>query len=143
MASELAQAASKVRAGIKAAVAAGELPPYPEGITFRVRSGRASLMTEVEVYVLGAPEAWCFTRDEWEVRRPSPASRELQAALLEIIGRHYESDGRHRFAGVTIDAETRIPATRDAYLAGEDPDGWDRNGAYDGFRVWSDADPGL
>jgi hypothetical protein len=108
MPSELARAAANVRAAIVTAVSDGTLPPYPEGIRFRVRSRRASLMTAVDVEVLGVPVAWAHPRDGGRASRPSREWRDLEAALKEIASRHYKEDGQGRFVSVAVDQETEI-----------------------------------
>jgi hypothetical protein len=104
----LAQAAKAVRADIKAAVTANSLPPHPEGITFRVRCERASLMTAVRVEILNVPRSWLYDDRPGAVNRPSPASLILRSALTRIAARHYHADGQGSFITAEIDLETEV-----------------------------------
>jgi hypothetical protein len=107
MPSPLAEAAKAIRADIKAAVAAGTLPGRPDGITFSVRTERASLMTAINVGVLAVPDSWMRTGDAGS-RRPSAEWQALESALKDIARRHYQADGQGRFISVYADADTRI-----------------------------------
>lgn len=107
MPSELAQAAKKIRADVKAAAAAKSLPPHPDGITFKVTSGTAAAMTEIRVDALNVPLAWAAPRDEDGVRHYTRDWKELEGALLEIVARHYQADGKNSFASVSIDFDTQ------------------------------------
>lgn len=116
MASELAQTAAKIRTGIGAAVKAGTLPPYPDGITFRVGAVAGVLATEIRVWACGvplewAPPAWAgaglsrgavpYGGDLFLVR--SREWLDLEAALLAVVALHYQADGLRTFASVDID----------------------------------------
>jgi hypothetical protein len=106
-----AKIAAAVRADIKAADAAGELAPYPEGVKFKVRSETFAGGCAVNVYVdvralLGwTPDHW-GTTSEWvwteipedlrrypsENRRISDELRALASKLAEIRSA-YNHDG--------------------------------------------------
>lgn len=97
--SPLAQAASAVRSDVKAAVADCTLPPYPDGITFRVRSERASLMQSVDIDVCNVPCDWLIDKSIG-VNRVSEAWTALPEALQSIAERHWDADGSMTFIGV-------------------------------------------
>jgi hypothetical protein len=105
MPSTLTEAAKAIRADIKAAVKDGTLPPYPEGVTFRVRSVRASLMAAIEITAVGVPRSWAHTGGGLAVSRPSPASLILCDALTRIAARHYRADGQTSFISADFEYE--------------------------------------
>lgn len=92
------QKAAKVRADVKAALKAGAFGQLPEGLKISVRTEYASLMSAINVTIKGAADEWAAT----------PACEALGRDLLEIVARHYEWDGRHRFADVSLDDGTRV-----------------------------------
>jgi hypothetical protein len=108
--SPLAQAAAKIRAGIKAAAANRALPAYPDGVTFRVRSRRASLMQAIDIEVLGVPRSWLYESRPGAVNRPSPAWLLLRDALEQLAGRHFAATGSTSFIGVQVDSGTGTDA---------------------------------
>lgn len=101
------QKAAKVRADVKAALKAGTLGKLPAGLKISVRTEYASLMSAINVTIKGAPDGWAFTVTEVEPgysrRNVTPACGALGRQLLEIVARHFEWDGRHRFADVSLD----------------------------------------
>lgn len=107
--SPLAEAAARIRADVKAAVAAGELPPYPNGVKFRVRSERASLMTAINIYVVNVPRSWAYDCSPGAINRMSAANLLLREALRTIAERHYTADG----SGSFIDVQVRLQGEDD------------------------------
>lgn len=107
--SPLAEAAARIRADVKAAVAAGELPPYPDGVKFRVRSERASLMTAINIYVVNVPRSWAYDCSPGAINRMSAANLLLREALRTIAERHYTADG----SGSFIDVQVRLQGEDD------------------------------
>jgi hypothetical protein len=101
------QKAAKVRADIKSALKAGTLGTLPSGLKISVRTEYASLMSAISVRLRNVPDGWAFTRTEVEPgyspRRITPECKALGAELLAIVARHYDWDGRHRFADVSLD----------------------------------------
>jgi hypothetical protein len=108
--SPLAQAAAKIRADIKTAAANRTLPDYPEGVTFRVRSRRASLMQAIDIEVLGVPRSWLYESRPGAVNRPSPAWLLLRDALERTAARHFAANGSTSFIDVQVDSETGTDA---------------------------------
>lgn len=100
--SPLAQAAKLTRGGIKAAVAGRKLPAYPDGIEFRVRARRASLMQAIDIELLNVPSSWRSDASG----RPSPAWLELRDALKDIAARYFNADGSVTFIDVQVDPAT-------------------------------------
>lgn len=108
MASELAETRERIRADVRAAVKAGALPPYPDGITFRVGAVAGVLATEIQIWACGVPMEWAPPAraaaasggDPFRVR--SRGWLDLEAALLGVVARHYQADGLRSFATVRI-----------------------------------------
>lgn len=108
MPSELAKSAASIRAAVKAAVTAKTLPPYPDGITFRVQSRRGAQVNAIDIEALHVPRAWAVPRDKFGISRPSAAWSALEAALTGIAAAHYKADGRGAFLALVIDPDTEI-----------------------------------
>lgn len=100
----LADAAEAVRAAVEAAAAG--LPPYPEGITFRV-SPRAAGARAIDVEVLGVPRSWLYDTRPGAADRPSAAWRALSDALTQIAARHFKADGKASFIDVSAELDTK------------------------------------
>jgi hypothetical protein len=101
------EAAALVRADIKRMVKDGTLPAFPAGVTFGVRSGYASLMSEVIVTIKGAAREWAVIVTQVEPgyapSRPTAACAALAESLMDVIKRHFTVDGNGRFATVRLD----------------------------------------
>ena len=107
-----ADAAKLIRADIKTAARNQEIGTYPDGITFSVRSRKASLTSAIEVTISNAPRDWAFTADPRGIPGPcqvSEACKQLGRALQAIIARHFQADGSIYFADVQLDTGTCVP----------------------------------
>lgn len=100
MTRDAAAAAKLIRTDIKTAVKAGKLGDYPAGITFSVRTRRASMMNAVDVTIKGAPREWIYTPVNDTTNRASEAARDLAGKLHDIAASHFETDGQMRFSSV-------------------------------------------
>lgn len=99
------EAAQRIRADIKTAAKDNQLGDYPDGVTFSVRRELASLMSEINVTIKGAPEEWALVEvdDKYGQRDvPTPAAKQLAEKLAAIVHRHYQADSRHRFVNVNL-----------------------------------------
>lgn len=103
--SSLAEAAARTRADVKAAAESGDLPPHPDGVRFRVRSERGSLMTAIVIYVVNVPREWALDDYPGAVNQLSPAIKLLRDALQAIAARHHKADGSSSFIDVQIRME--------------------------------------
>jgi hypothetical protein len=107
-----AEAAKLIRADIKAAGTNSELGTYPGGITFTVRTQKASFMSAIEVTINSAPPGWAYTDDPRGIpglRQVSEDCKRLGGALRAIIARHFQADGSIYFADVQLDTGTAVP----------------------------------
>ena len=97
------QKAALVRRDISAALKSGELAidagDLPAGLRISVRTGYASLMSEITVTIKGAPCEWALT----SARLFTPECQALGDALMAIIGRYYDANGKTSFATVSLD----------------------------------------
>ena len=105
------QKAALVRRDISAALKSGELAidagELPAGLRISVRTGYASLMSEIRVTIKGAPDEWALigaaTGSGDNARCPTRECRALGDALMAIIGRYYDANGKTCFATVSLD----------------------------------------
>lgn len=114
MSHQAAEAAvGRIRADLAQAVADGSLGEYPAGVTFSVRYESVPKCTEVLLTI----HDWPYARpgkapdDRFAAGRFPPDAdpetlRSLAGRFMEIIGRHWEANGRTTVAAVTMN---RLP----------------------------------
>jgi hypothetical protein len=94
------EAARAIRADLRAAVKNGEFGELPAGASISVRARYASCMSEVLVTIKGEQaRAWAIAGT-----RLSDAAAETARRLMAIVDRHFDYDGRQRFAGVSLES---------------------------------------
>lgn len=108
--SPLARCAAEIRADIKAAVTAGTLPPYPDGITFSVTKQTGAAFTAIFVELRNAPRSWLLDSTPGAVNRRSPEFARLHEAITQIAARRLDDGGFAAAVYVQADPETEKDA---------------------------------
>lgn len=108
--SPLARCAAEIRADIKAAVKVGTLPPYPDGITFRVTKQTGAASTAIFIELLNAPRPWLLDNTPGVINRRSPGFALLHEALRQIAARRLDHGGFASAIYVQSDPETEKDA---------------------------------
>jgi hypothetical protein len=104
--SPLARCAAEIRAGIKSAVAAGTLPPYPDGITFSVTTQTGAASAAIFIELRNAPRPWLADSTPGVINRRSPQFTRLHEALKQIAARRLADGGFTGTVYVQSDPET-------------------------------------
>ncbi len=104
--SPLARCAAQIRTDIKSAVAAGTLPPYPDGITFSVTTHTGAASTAIFIELRNAPRPWLADRTPDAINRRSPQFTRLHEELTQIAARRLADGGFTGTVYVQSDPET-------------------------------------
>jgi hypothetical protein len=104
--SPLARCAAEIRAEIKSAVAAGTLPPYPDGITFSVTLQTGAASTAIFIELRNAPRPWLADSTPGVINRRSPQFARLHEELTQIAARRLAGGGFASAVHVQSDPET-------------------------------------
>jgi hypothetical protein len=104
--SPLGRCAAEIRADIKAAVNAGTLPPYPDGITFQVTKQTGAASTAIFIELVNAPRPWLLDSTPGVINRRSPEFARLHEALKQIADRRLGAGGLASAVYVQSDPET-------------------------------------
>lgn len=104
--SPLARCAAQIRTDIKSAVAAGTLPPYPDGITFSVTIQTGAASTAIFIELRNAPRPWLLDSTPGVINRRSPQFARLHAELTQIAARRLADAGFASAVYVQSDPET-------------------------------------